>query len=157
VRGSRAPCDRGPRPLTPKYPFGREALAPLVIAVQGVALLATCIYASIDAVFVLLEGGSDVSADSALAYGVVTFAAAAGFWLVLRGPARHSELVAAEATQWLAGAALSFAVVVAFGVVLVIGGTDRAHAGLYADPVLVLLSSAALAPTPVRRCLRGRG
>ena len=46
---------RGP---TPHYPFGREALAPLVVAVQALVLLGTFGYAAIDAVGVILHGGS---------------------------------------------------------------------------------------------------
>jgi predicted Co/Zn/Cd cation transporter (cation efflux family) len=135
---------------TPRYPFGREALAPLVIAIQGVALLATCLYASIDAVLTILDGGSEVSADSALLYGVVSFVAALVVWLWLRRAARHSELLGAEALQWLAGTALSLGMIVAFGAVLVIRGTDYADAGRYADPALVLVACAVLVTAPVR-------
>ncbi len=135
---------------TRRYPFGREALAPLVIAVQGVALLATCVYASVDSLLVIFGGGSEVSANSVLAYGAVSLVATLGVWLALRGPARRSELLAAEATQWLAGATLSLAVVVAFALVLVLSHSGHGAAGHYADPVLVLVSCVALAPTPVR-------
>lgn len=135
---------------TPRYPFGREALAPLVIAIQAVALLAACAYAAADAVLVIVDGGSSVSADAALAYGVVTLVASVVVWLLLRRPARDSELLAAESTQWLVGAGLSLSVAVAFAAVLVIDGSDYANAGRYADPALVLVACLVLAPTPVR-------
>ena len=48
---------RGP---TLRYPFGREALTPLIIAIEGVALLATCIYAAFNAVLTIVDGGSKV-------------------------------------------------------------------------------------------------
>ena len=130
---------------TAKYPFGREALAPMVITLQGIALLGTCLYASIDAVMVIVDGGSDVSAGSAMVYGFISALTAVAVWLWLRGPARHSDLLRAEATQWLAGTALAGAVIVAFAVVLVL---DRA--GAYVDPALVLVSCAVLIPTPIR-------
>jgi hypothetical protein len=38
--------ERGP---DERLPFGREALTPLVVTIQGVALLATCIYGSVGA------------------------------------------------------------------------------------------------------------
>ena len=135
---------------TEKYPFGREALAPMVITLQGIALLGTCLYASIDAVMVIVDGGSDVSAGSALAYGLVSAVTATVVWLWLRGPARHSDLLRAEATQWLAGTALSVAVIVAFAVVIVLDRADLGRAGAYIDPALVLLSCAVLIPTPIR-------
>ena len=43
--------ERGP---TPSYPFGLEALAPLVVAIQALVLLGTFGYAAVDAVGVLL-------------------------------------------------------------------------------------------------------
>lgn len=135
---------------TPRYPFGREALAPLVIAIQGVALLATCVYASIDAVLTILDGGSAVSADAALGYGVVSFVGALGVTVWLRRAARHSELLGAEATQWLAGTVLSIGMIVAFGAAIALDRTDYANAGRYADPVLVLMACVGLLATPVR-------
>jgi predicted Co/Zn/Cd cation transporter (cation efflux family) len=135
---------------TAKYPFGREALAPLVIAVQGVALFATCTYATVDAVLVIVDGGSDVSASSAVVYGVITAVAALAVWSAIRGPARRSELLAAEATQWLAGTALSVAVIIAFGVAIVLDRADIGWAGAYVDPVLVIVACAVLVPAPVR-------
>ena len=38
------------RGATVRYPSGREALAPLVIAVQGMALLGTCLYSVVTSV-----------------------------------------------------------------------------------------------------------
>ena len=135
---------------TAKYPFGREALAPMVITLQGIALLGTCLYASIDAVMVIVDGGSDVSAGSAMVYGFISALTAVAVWLWLRGPARHSDLLRAEATQWLAGTALAGAVIVAFAVVLVLDRADLGRAGAYVDPALVLVSCAVLIPTPIR-------
>lgn len=135
---------------TARYPFGREALTPMVISLQGIALLGTCLYAAFDAVLVIVDGGSDVSAGSAMAYGIISAVTAVAVWVWLRGPARHSDLLAAEATQWLAGTALSVAVVVAFALVLVLDRVDLGSAGAYADPVLVLVSCAVLVPTPIR-------
>jgi cation diffusion facilitator family transporter len=135
---------------TARYPFGREALAPLVIALQGIALLATCGYAAVDAVLVIVDGGSDVSAGSALVYGIITAAVAVTAWWLMRTPARRSELLAAEAAQWLAGTALSVGLVAAFLVVIALDRADMGWAGAYTDPVLVLVACAALVPTPIR-------
>ena len=71
---------------TAKYPFGREALAPMVITLQGIALLGTCLYASIDAVMVIVDGGSDVSAGSAMVYGFISAVTARGRVGVAPGP-----------------------------------------------------------------------
>lgn len=51
-------ADSGP---TARFPFGKEALIPVVIAIQGMALLATLAYAGVEAVRVILAGGADVT------------------------------------------------------------------------------------------------
>ena len=53
--------ERGP---TVRYPFGREALAPLVVGVQGLVLLGSLGYAVLDAVEVVLTGGSETAFGS---------------------------------------------------------------------------------------------
>jgi predicted Co/Zn/Cd cation transporter (cation efflux family) len=46
--------DRGP---TPHYPFGWEALTPVIVGVQGLVLLGSLGYAVVDAISVILQGG----------------------------------------------------------------------------------------------------
>jgi len=75
-------------------------------------------------------------------YGVITAVAALAVWSAIRGPARRSELLAAEATQWLAGTALSVAVIIAFGVAIALDRADIGWAGAYVDPVLVIVACA---------------
>ena len=92
---------------TDRYPYGREALSPLVIALQGVAMLAICAYGSVDAVLTIVDGGSDVIPSSALWYGMLSLVAAVAGWAWLRPRGLRSELLAAEAQAWLVGAGLS--------------------------------------------------
>lgn len=132
------------------YPFGREALSPLVIGIQGVAVVATCAYASVNAVLVIVSGGSDISANSALVYGVITLLASVVVWIALRTPSRRSGLLAAESAQWLTSVLLGVALVVAFTAVVLLERSGHREIGRYVDPALVLLACAVLAPIPVR-------
>jgi predicted Co/Zn/Cd cation transporter (cation efflux family) len=139
--------DAGP---TRRFPFGRDALAPMMVVAQGVALAATLFYAGADAVAVIREGGTPVAPGDVAAYGAITglISLAAAWWLRRRAPG--SDLVDAEAQQWRADAILS-AVMVAgalagFGLV----ATGRAGLADYVDPVLVLVACAVLVPTPLR-------
>lgn len=135
---------------TPKYPFGREALAPLMVGIQGMVLLGTFGFAAFDAVGVIMDGGSETALGSALGYAVVSLLGAVGFWLYLRARAKESELVHAEAAQWAAGWVLSAGMFVGFGAGLILKQTDWADLAAYADPVLVLLATAVILPTPLR-------
>jgi predicted Co/Zn/Cd cation transporter (cation efflux family) len=137
--------EQGP---TQRYPFGREALAPLVIAAQALVLLGTCLYASVDAVLVIRDGGTEVAAVSVLAYAAITLLAAVGLAVVLRRQDPDSDLVAAEVTQWRAGVLLSVAMVVGFGFGAAVRSTSWSGAADYVDPVLVLVACVTILPAP---------
>lgn len=146
LRVSRA-VDAGP---TSRYPFGRDALTPFAIAVQGLALIGTLIYASADAIVIIRNGGSAVAPLAVAGYGAVT--ALAGFLVGgrLRRIAPDSELIIAEAAQWRAGATLSIVLLVGAGAAIGISATEFDGLVRYVDPVLVLIACALLAPVPIR-------
>ena len=138
--------ERGP---TVRYPFGREALAPLVVGVQGLVLLGSLGYAVLDAVEVILTGGSETAFGSALGYAVASATIGFVLWRVLRTH-RSSELVAAEAAAWLAGVLLSLGMFVGFLAALILDGTAAAGIVPYIDPGMVIIAAVAIAPTPLR-------
>ncbi|MGB8021396.1 MAG: cation transporter [Candidatus Nanopelagicales bacterium] len=135
---------------TPSFPFGREALAPLMVAAQALALLGTFGYAVFDAVGVILDGGSQTVLEWALGYSVVNLVACVGMRAVLMRSQEGSDLVAAEVVAWGAAALLGFAMVLGFGLALMIGSTSLAWAAPFVDPVLVLVAAALILPTPIR-------
>jgi predicted Co/Zn/Cd cation transporter (cation efflux family) len=135
---------------TRHYPFGREGLVPLVVGVQGIVVFGTFAYAALEAVRVILEGGSEVAAASLAAYGAVGGLVALAVWAYLLRSDPTSDLLRAEAAGWLAGTVGSLAVIVGAGVVLVLRTTTWESAELYVDSVLVLVTCALLAPVPAR-------
>lgn len=135
---------------TPHYPFGREALAPLVVAVQALVLLGTFGYAAIDAVGVILEGGSQTEVGSALGYSILTLAACLLVRAALARQQADSDLVAAEVAQWAAAVVLGVLMVVGFGVAVALGATAWSGMAPFVDPLLVLVAAAVILPTPIR-------
>ena len=137
-----------------RFPFGKAAVTPLAIAVQGVALLGTLVYAAVDAVAVITAGGADVEPGTVLAYGLITMTCsyAVSRWLTRRAP--DSELVAAEVAQWRAGALLSLVFAAGGGLALALA--DVGEVVRYVDPVLVLVACLVLLPIPLR-LLRAAG
>lgn len=137
-----------------RFPFGKAAVTPLAIAVQGVALLGTLLYAAVDAVAVITAGGADVEPGTVLAYGLITMTCsyAIARWLTHRAPS--SELVAAEVAQWRAGALLSLVFAAGGGLALALGSVGDVVR--YVDPVLVLVACLVLLPIPLR-LLRAAG
>ena len=133
-----------------RYPFGRDALAPLVVVIQGLALAGTLVLAFGDALVVIRDGGSEVNVLVISVYGLVT--GVVGFvvawWLGRLG--RGSDLVAAEAAQWRAGSMLS---VIMFVGALVVAGlelTTYRDVARFADPALVIVACLVLAVIPMR-------
>jgi cation diffusion facilitator family transporter len=139
--------ERGP---TPTYPFGREALAPLVVAVQALVLAGTFGYAALDAVDVILDGGSQTQVGPALVYSVLALAASIVVTGLLARRQAGSDLVAAEVAQWRASVVLGAALAVGFAIALGLRAAGAEQAAGYVDPVLVLLAAALVVPTPVR-------
>lgn len=139
--------ERGP---TPRYPFGREALGPVVVGVQGLVLLGTFSFASLEAISVILEGGSDTSFGSALGYALASLVGSLVLWALLRKRGHDSELVGAEAAQWAAGWVLSAGMFLGFAIALVLQRTSLAWMAGYMDSVLVLLATIVILPTPIR-------
>ena len=135
---------------TSRYPFGREALTPLIIGVEGVALLATCAYATFNAVLTIVHGGSRLPSGWGVGYAAVALVLPTGLWWWLRRTARHSELVSAEATQWLAGGVLGAGMLVAFIFARLIDATAWSPAAKYVDPALVILASLLFVAPPLR-------
>lgn len=136
-------------PPTRSFPFGKRAATPLAIGVQGAALLGTLLYAAADAITVIRGGGADVAPGTVLAYGVTTTVLSLLVtWRM--GRLSRSELVLAEQAQWRAGASLSAVIAIGGAIALVLDGGAWDEAVDYADPVLVLIACALIAPVPFR-------
>jgi len=137
---------RGP---SARYPFGREALGPLVLGVQGLVLVGAFSYAVIDAIQIILTGGGDTQLGAALIYAILAFLGSVAIYLVLRRMSHDSELVAAEAAQWLAAVYLGIAMLVGFIAALLLQDSQWSWLAGYVDPALVLVAAVVVAPTPI--------
>lgn len=136
---------------TAQYPYGRQSLIPLVVGGQGLARLALITFAIVDAVLVILAGGDEASAESAMLYAATSTALCAVLWWRLASVESADDLVGAEVVGWRNATWLSLAILLGFGVVAALpDGAARDTASLYVDPVLLLLVGVAILPTPIR-------
>jgi predicted Co/Zn/Cd cation transporter (cation efflux family) len=133
-----------------RFPFGKRAVTPLAIAVQGAALLGTLLFAAADAVAIVVAGGSDVAAATVVAYGLLSMACSFAVTAWLSRRATGSDLVVAEVAQWRAGTVLSLVYAAGASLALMLAGTSLDAVVRYVDPGLVLLACVVLAPIPVR-------
>lgn len=137
-------------PPSARFPYGREAVTPLVIGIQGFVLLATLGYAAFEAAYMIRAGGSEVTAGWAVAYGVVATVGSFATWRWLQRSAGTSDLLVAEATAWRIAALRGVGMVVGFSLLAVLQGSKWDDAAPYVDPVMVLLTCLAFAPGPLR-------
>lgn len=134
---------------TTRFPFGLEALAPLAVGVQGMALLAVSGYAAAEAVRLLVHGGTDVAAGSVAGYALLSGLAALGLHRYVRSADPSSDLLNAEARQWWAGALLSLVVCLGALAALLMRAVGWTAVERYVDPVLVLVACLMLVPQPI--------
>ena len=134
-----------------RYPWGREAWEPVAIVIKAAALGALCVYAVVSAVGELLRGGREIEAGWAVLYAVLATVAGGAVSLYLRRRARHgSDLLRAEAAEWLGDTLLSLGVLAGFLLALVLERTGQAGLARYVDPAMVALISAAFLRVPAR-------
>jgi predicted Co/Zn/Cd cation transporter (cation efflux family) len=138
------------REPTERYPFGRESVTPLVISVQGFVLIATLLYAAVEALAAIREGGSDITAGWAIAYGVLTTIASLVVWAWLRSRSGGSDLLDAETTAWRIAALRGVGMTVGFTAILLLEGTGLDDWTPYIDPAMVLATCVIFIVAPVR-------
>ncbi|MFJ6417118.1 cation transporter [Paeniglutamicibacter sp. NPDC091659] len=135
---------------TNRFPFGRDALTPLVVLIQGLAIAGTLLFAAGDAIVIIRDGGSPVNPIVIATYGTTT--AAVGFfvarWISRKSPG--SDLVLAEVSQWRAGSVLSVMMVAGAVAAVILQNVGLDLVARYIDPVLVLAACVIVAAVPIR-------
>lgn len=145
-----------------RYPWGRDVAEPLVVVVKAATLGALCIYAAVGGVIDIVAGGRQVSAVSAVVYAVISTTAGLIVGLVLRRASREdrpgdppSDLVRAEAAEWLGDTLLSAGVLLGFIVALILVATGRSDIAAYVDPAMVVLVSLIFLVVPAKLIAAG--
>src|SRR4051794_7002263 len=133
---------RGPGP---EYPWGPEMWEPLVVVVKALALAALCVYAVVGGVQDLLAGGRAVAPG----WAVLATAGGVVVTLVLRRGGR-SDLVRAEAAEWLGDTLLSVGVLIGFIVAVALVAAGRPDLAAYVDPAMVAAVSVVFLRVPAK-------
>lgn len=142
---------------TTRFPFGREAFTPMAVAAQGLALLAVCAYAAVSSVRSILAGGVDVAPGSVAAYAAISGLASYALFVGTQNAQGNSDLVRAEARQWLASTLFSGVVLAGSVGALLLGRADVDGVDRYLDPALVLIACTLLVREPLRLLRSGLG
>jgi cation diffusion facilitator family transporter len=135
-----------------RFQFGYWHIEPMVLAFNGGMLMLLCFYAFLNAVDSFLGGGRQLDFDWAIGYAVIVCVTCFGMWgYEFRANRRiGSDFVRLDAQSWLMSAAVTSALLVAFGIALSLRGTAWDYLTPYADPVVLALLTAALVFVPIR-------
>jgi cation diffusion facilitator family transporter len=134
-----------------RFPWGRDAAEPLVVVIKAATLGALCAYAAVGGIVDIVNGGRQIAVGSAVLYAAVATLGGLAVALVLRRAGRAgSDLVRAEAAEWLGDTLLSIGVLIGFLIAYVLVALGRADVAAYIDPVMVTLVSLAFLWVPIK-------
>jgi len=135
-----------------RFQYGYWHLEPLVILLKASVLIFLVAFAFVGAINSILKGGYEPEFGLALAYATVVSAICFVMWGWMRGHAERidSGLVRLDVKSWLMSALVTTALLIAFGLALLIEGTDAAWLLAYIDPAVLAILSLILLPMPFR-------
>jgi cation diffusion facilitator family transporter len=134
-----------------RFPWGRDAAEPLVVVIKAATLGALCAYAAVGGILDLVNGGREIAVGSAVVYAAVATLGGLTVGLVLRRATRDgSNLVRAEAAEWLGDALLSVGVLIGFLIAYALVAAGRSDLAAYVDPGMLTLVSLAFLWVPIK-------
>ncbi|MFP5426404.1 MAG: cation diffusion facilitator family transporter [Gammaproteobacteria bacterium] len=139
------------RKLRERFTMGFWHLEPMVLALNGILLSGVAVYALINAVSSLLEGGRHLEFGIALIYAVLTVIACLTIAVVEARANRtlNSDFVHMDVKGWVMSASITAALLIAFCVGFAIQGTEWQWISPYIDPAVLALVCLVIIPLPL--------
>ena len=136
--------------LVKHFTMGFWHLEPMVLGLNGILLTGAAIYALINAVSSLLDGGRPLDFDQAILYAVVTLAVTTAMAIIASRANRtiQSDFVALDAKAWMMSAGLTGALLIAFVFGFLIQGSAYEWLSPYIDPLALALVCLVIIPIP---------
>ncbi len=137
---------------SPRFQYGYWHLEPMVEALGGAILSLACIYALANSVISFTTGGHVVKAGPAVMWALVLCVSNLAMAAFVRVHAERlkSPLLWLDVRSWLLSGLMSLAVLLAFGVALLLEDGDHAHWIPFLDPLVLALIAVAVLPLPLR-------
>lgn len=139
------------RKLRERFTMGFWHLEPMVLALNGILLSGVAIYALINAVSSLLEGGRHLEFGIAMVYAALTVTACVTI-AVIEGKANRklrSDFVAMDVKGWVMSASITAALLIAFCFGYAVQGTSLEWVSPYIDPAVLALVCLVIVPLPM--------
>lgn len=139
------------RKLRERFTMGFWHLEPMVLALNGILLSGVAIYALINAVSSLLEGGRHLEFGIAMVYAVLTVITCVTIAVVEARANRKlkSDFVRMDVKGWVMSASITAALLIAFCFGYAVQGTSLEWVSPYIDPAVLALVCLVIIPLPL--------
>lgn len=140
------------QPNSRRFQYGFWHVEPLVLAFNGSLLAFLCLYAFVNAIKGITEGGRELELGWAIAYALAVSIFCFTIFLKQHRLNKQvkSELIALDTKSWLMSACISSALLVAFLLSWSLEGTAYEHLIVYTDPAVLALLTLVLIPVPIK-------
>ncbi|ATM96577.1 cobalt-zinc-cadmium resistance protein [Yersinia frederiksenii] len=140
------------QPNSRRFQYGFWHVEPLVLAFNGSLLALLCLYAFVNAIKGIIDGGRELDLGWAIVYALVVSTFCFTIFLKQRRLNKRvkSELIALDTKSWLMSACISSALLVAFLLSWSMEGTRYEHWIVYTDPGVLALLTLILIPVPIK-------
>ena len=133
-----------------RFTMGFWHLEPMVLALNGILLVSVAIYALINAVSSLLEGGRELEFGLAIIYAVITVAICVVIAVIETRANRTigSDFLRMDIHGWVMSAYITTALLIAFCLGFLVQGTQWDWVSPYIDPAVLALVCLVIIPMP---------
>ncbi len=140
------------RESSAKFQFGYWQFEPLVLMAEGGFTLIIVIYALINGLVSIFNGGHHMDFGLAIVYAVIFTAANSGYyWYVHQVNKRlRSSLIHFDNMSWLVDAALAGSLFVSFVVAYFVERTQYGYLSVYVDPLILVLLALSMLPIALK-------
>jgi cation diffusion facilitator family transporter len=147
------------RGTTHRFQYGFWHMEPLVAVLRDAILMIACIYAAIDAIGTLSDGGHEVEYGRAASWAGILCVIGIAMTVFLRRRAKllQSPMLEVDARSWAVSASLSMALLVGFAMALALAGTSWEGWVPYLDAIALLAMSIIMLPMPLIGLWRSMG
>ncbi|UCZ81903.1 cation diffusion facilitator family transporter [Pseudomonas sp. L5B5] len=137
------------KPGNQRFQFGFWHLEPMVLLIEGSFLLLIAIYAFLNGVFGIINGGREIELGLVIVYAAVFTVVEFAYFFYVRHRNRKlkSSLIQFDNISWLVDAMLSVGLLVSFVSALLLKHYGHGQWAVYVDPlILIVLALSMLAP-----------
>lgn len=137
---------------TRRFQHGFWHIEPLVLAFNGVVLILFCLYAFVNAISTLLQGGTELNFDWAIIYAVIVCVICFTMMAYQHKINKRlkSNFITLDTQSWLMTALITLALLIAFSIAWAFQGTSYQPWTVYVDPAILMVLSAGLIFVPMK-------